>query len=145
MTRQEAMAVLARSSLEELRTAWDGWDSKPATELLRGPETGMIMIRGRTGGSGAPFNLGEASVTRATVRLGTGEVGFSCILGRDTEKARLAAIFDGLWQRDGDRNRIEQDLLLPLAERLAAADRTVRAQTAATQVNFFTMVRGDDE
>lgn len=144
MTRQEAMSILARAAVEELRDTWNTWGDQPETEALRGPETGMIMVRGRVGGSGAPFNLGETTVSRATVKLDSGEVGFSCVLGRDVEKARLAAIFDCLWQRDKDRERVEETLLTPVITRLAAEDTATREQTAATRVNFFTMVRGDD-
>ncbi len=145
MTRQEAMTLLARAPTESLRGAWDAWTDPPAADMLRGPESGMIMLRGRIGGAGAPFNLGETTVSRATVRLDSGEIGFSCVLGRDLEKARLAAVFDGLWQRPEDREAVETTLLAPLAESLDAEDRTVREEAAATRVNFFTMVRGEDE
>ena len=57
------------------------------------------MLRGRAGGDGAPFNVGEATVTRAIVELPSGERGYGHILGRDAERARLAAILDALWQR----------------------------------------------
>nr|WP_269812739.1 phosphonate C-P lyase system protein PhnG [Aurantimonas marina] len=66
--------------------------SQPAT-TLRAPEAGLVMRRGRIGG-GAPFNLGEACVARASVRLASGEVGHAMVLGRDTDHARLAAFFD---------------------------------------------------
>ena len=56
------------------------------------------MVRGRVGGDGAPFNLGEATVSRAAVRLSTGEVGFGYTLGRDGEKAQLIALCDALVQ-----------------------------------------------
>lgn len=144
MTRQEAMSMLARAGVEELQDAWSNWGEQPETEALRGPETGMIMVRGQIGGGGAAFNLGETTVSRATVKLDSGEVGFSCVLGRDLEKARLAAIFDGLWQREADRSQVANTLLAPLAARLEAEDCATREQTAATKVNFFTMVRGDD-
>ncbi len=60
----------------------------PAHEDLREPENGLVMVRGRIGGDGAPFNLGEATVSRAAVRLATGEVGFGYALGRDRRKAQ---------------------------------------------------------
>lgn len=94
--RQASMAVLARASGEELHAFWQAWSNKPEFEVLRGPETGLVMLRGRIGGGGASFNVGEATVTRATVRLSDGSVGHSYALGRDQEKAWLAA-FDALW------------------------------------------------
>jgi alpha-D-ribose 1-methylphosphonate 5-triphosphate synthase subunit PhnG len=102
------------------------------------------MLRGRIGGDGAPFNLGEATVTRAVVELPTGERGFAHILGRDAEKARLAAIADALWQREPARAEIEAAILAPIEARLAAETAKMRAETAATRVDFFTLVRGED-
>jgi alpha-D-ribose 1-methylphosphonate 5-triphosphate synthase subunit PhnG len=64
-------------------------------------------------------------------------------LGRDGDKARLAAVFDALWQRPADRAAVEQ-LVAQLQARADAADDQRRQETAATRVNFFTMVRGDD-
>ncbi|PTW62485.1 alpha-D-ribose 1-methylphosphonate 5-triphosphate synthase subunit PhnG [Breoghania corrubedonensis] len=143
MMRQEAMGVLARANLEELRGALGAWPEPPDAESLRGPEAGLIMLRGRAGGGGAPFNLGEATVARATVRLSSGEVGFSCVLGRDLEKARLAALFDALWQREAEV--VDMHLLTLVRERLAGQIERTAEETAATRVNFFTMIRGEDE
>jgi alpha-D-ribose 1-methylphosphonate 5-triphosphate synthase subunit PhnG len=102
------------------------------------------MLRGRIGGDGAPFNLGEATVTRAIVELAGGERGFAHVLGRDGETARLAAIVDALWQRATVRGEVETMILTPIAERLAAEASQARAETAATRVDFFTLVRGED-
>ena len=101
-------------------------------------------MRGRIGGGGAPFNFGEATVTRATVRLATGEVGHAYALGRDKEKARLSAIADALWQDPGRRGDVETRIVAPLKAAIAEADDARRAETAATKVDFFTMVRGED-
>lgn len=142
--RQRAMALLAQAKAEELRAAWAAWPSPPAVEAVRPPEVGLVMLCGRIGGGGAPFHVGEATVTRAAVRLAGGELGFAHILGRDRDRARLAAIFDGLWQRPADRAAVEARLLAPVAARLAAAAERLAAETAATRVNFFTLVRGED-
>jgi alpha-D-ribose 1-methylphosphonate 5-triphosphate synthase subunit PhnG len=83
-------------------------------------------------------------VTRAVVELPTGEHGFAHILGRDAEKARLAAIADALWLRQASRGDVETVILAPIAERLAAEAVKTRAETAATRVDFFTLVRGED-
>ncbi|WP_164159261.1 phosphonate C-P lyase system protein PhnG, partial [Stenotrophomonas maltophilia] len=79
----------------------------PAIRTLRAPEIGLVMVRGRIGGDGAPFNLGEATVTRAAVALPSGEVGFGHVLGRDGEKARLAALADALWQNEAHRAAVD--------------------------------------
>ncbi|MCL7998846.1 phosphonate C-P lyase system protein PhnG [Brucella sp. 21LCYQ03] len=142
--RQASMALLARASGEELKTFWQNWADKPEFEVLRGPETGLVMMRGRIGGGGAPFNVGEATVTRATVRLANGSVGHSYALGRDQEKAKLAALFDALWLDEATRDAIESSVLNALRGRVDTADAKRRGEAAATKVDFFTMVRGDN-
>lgn len=137
------MGLLCRASVDELQRGIAAIGEEGA-RLVRGPETGLVMLRGRTGGDGAPFNAGEATVTRATVRIDSGEIGHSYALGRDHEKARLGAIADALWQRDDLRATVEAEILAPVRARLDAAERARREKVAATRVDFFTLVRGDD-
>jgi alpha-D-ribose 1-methylphosphonate 5-triphosphate synthase subunit PhnG len=144
MERREGMSVLAGADAALVAAAWGAFDNKPDYKLLRGPETGLVMIRGRTGGGGDPFNLGEATVTRATVRLDTGEVGHAYCLGRDTDKALHAALFDALLQRADTRERVLSEVIAPLSASRHADDAKRRDETAATKVDFFTMVRGED-
>src|SRR5690554_1401407 len=94
--RRAAMAVVAAVPAAQLRRCWNEAAIAAEAETLRGPETGLVAVRGRIGGGGAPFNVGEATVTRATVRLATGEVGHAYLLGRDGERTRLAATVDAL-------------------------------------------------
>ncbi|MDQ0394672.1 alpha-D-ribose 1-methylphosphonate 5-triphosphate synthase subunit PhnG [Labrys monachus] len=141
--RRAAMRLCAHACCAELDQALERLAPVPAHDVLRTPQTGLVMLQGRIGGDGGPFNLGEASASRATIRLAGGEIGFAYHLGRDLAKATAAAVLDALWQDDSRRQAVEA-ALRPVAERLAAeADRTAR-RTAATRVNFFTMVRGDD-
>ncbi|WP_064707590.1 phosphonate C-P lyase system protein PhnG [Rhizobium bangladeshense] len=142
--RKRAADLLARAKRSELSAVWDAMPEKPQVQPVRGPETGLVMVRGRIGGGGAAFNLGEVTVTRASVRLDSGSVGHAQALGTDRERARLAAMFDALWQQEATRDFVEQALLLPIEERIAAAERRKADETAATRVDFFTMVRGDD-
>ena len=142
--RQTAMATLAQAAPAELKRLWDAAALPRDAQALRGPETGLVTLRGRIGGGGAPFNLGEATVTRATVRLACGTVGHAYALGRDKEKVRLSAIADALWQMPERRSEIETKLVAPLRELAAAADDKHRAEAAATKVDFFTLVRGED-
>ena len=141
--RKALMTTLAHAAADEIARLWNESGLPSEAELLRGPETGLVTVRGRIGG-GAPFNVGEATVTRATVRLPTGQVGHSCALGRDKGKAKLAAIADALWQDPAQREAIETKLAAPLRAALDAARETRRVETAATKVDFFTMVRGED-
>ena len=141
--RQGAMALLARAETGELDAMLARLAPVPAASDLKPPEVGLVMLRGRTGGDGAPFNLGEATVARAAVRLEDGAAGFAYRLGRDVRAARAAAILDALWQDAGRRAAVE-DALAPVRERLSAEADAVRAETAATKVDFFTLVRGED-
>ena len=119
VVRQQAMALLAQASGRRLGELWAAWPDRPAYHRVRGPETGLVMVRGRAGGGGNPFNLGEATVTRATVRLESGEIGHAYCLGRDSDKAVIAACFDALLQRHPDN--VEALVLVPLRTELAAA------------------------
>jgi len=97
------------------------------------------MLRGRAGGDGEPFNLGEATVTRCSVVLADGTVGHSWRLGRDKKAAESAALLDALFQSHPERERLHAEILLPAAERQrAAAERTAR-RAAATEVRFATL------
>ncbi|APH70518.1 phosphonate C-P lyase system protein PhnG [Aquibium oceanicum] len=142
--RREAMATLAAAPGDLLSKVWRETGIEVEAKALRGPETGLVTLRGRIGGGGGPFNFGEATVTRATVKLPTGEIGHAYALGSDTEKARISATVDALWQRAEHRAGIEAGVLAPLRAGLAEADARQRAETAATKVDFFTMVRGED-
>ena len=142
--RQAAMALLARATHDELTQGLASAGCSTECEDLRKPEIGLIMARGRVSGTGQPFNLGEVAVTRAAVQLTDGTTGFSYLMGRDTARARLAAIADAHWQGESSRRQIETHVLDPVRERLARTRQRQRAEVAATQVDFFTMVRGDD-
>src|SRR5882724_10278969 len=100
--RSDALGVLAHADAAALNAAWSSWENRPAVETIRGPETGLIMLRGRIGGGGAAFNVGEATVSRASVRIDSGEIGHGYCLGRDTDKAQLIAVMDALYQREPD-------------------------------------------
>ncbi|PZM16106.1 phosphonate C-P lyase system protein PhnG [Rhizobium tubonense] len=143
--RKRVTDLLARAEREELDAAWEALTEKPVAQPVRGPETGLVMVRGRIGGGGSPFNLGEVTVTRTTVRLASGKVGHGHALGTDKQRSRLAAIFDALWQEPGTKDFVERTILAPVAERIAAADAKKAVETAATRVDFFTMVRGEDK
>jgi alpha-D-ribose 1-methylphosphonate 5-triphosphate synthase subunit PhnG len=142
--RQEIMAVLASSSADEIDRRIRAIEPIPAHEDVRAAASGLVMLRGRIGGDGAPFNFGEATVTRAAVRLATQQVGFGYVLGRDRAKARLVALCDALVQHDEYRDRVECNVVAPIRERLLAERRLKAEQVAATKVDFFTLVRGED-
>jgi alpha-D-ribose 1-methylphosphonate 5-triphosphate synthase subunit PhnG len=140
--RQAAMTVLAHSDAAEIARHLQAV-ALPVHENLREPENGLVMVRGRIGGDGAPFNLGEATVSRAAVRLATGEVGFGYTLGRDREKAQLIALCDALIQTVDHAERVEAQVLAPLRAAIMSERDAKAAETAATRVDFYTLVRGE--
>jgi alpha-D-ribose 1-methylphosphonate 5-triphosphate synthase subunit PhnG len=102
------------------------------------------MVRGRIGGTGMAFNLGEMTVTRASVRLATGEVGHAWVQGRDRGHALRAAAVDALMQTPAGPEVAEQ-VLMPLEAEVRTARDVRAAKAAGTKVDFFTMARGEDK
>jgi alpha-D-ribose 1-methylphosphonate 5-triphosphate synthase subunit PhnG len=140
--RKAAMAVLAHCDAADIAACLDAI-ALPSCENLRDPENGLVMVRGRIGGDGAPFNLGEATVSRAAVRLATGEVGFGYTLGRDAQKARMIALCDALLQSNQFADAVEAGVLAPLRAGLISEQGRKAAETAATRVDFYTLVRSE--
>jgi len=100
----------------------------------------MAMVRGRTGGTGSPFNLGEITLTRCVVELDGNTQGFGYVRGRSRRHAELAALFDGLMCENC--NEHGPALIQPLHEQWLARREEVSRKAATTKVNFMTMVRG---
>lgn len=134
------MRLLALANAEELAEARNALPATISFTPLRPPETGLAMVRGRAGGTGLAFNLGEMTVTRCSVRLQGGQIGVSYLSGRDARRAESAALFDGLLQ-GGEAAHVTDALLQRISTRLAiTAERRAR-EADATRVEFFTMVR----
>jgi len=140
--RKAAMAVLSHSEATNIAGRLEAI-GLPAHQDLREPENGLVMVRGRVGGDGAPFNLGEATVSRAAVRLLTGEVGFGYTLGRDRHKAKLIALCDAMVQSDEFAAAVEADVIAPLRAAMIEKRNRRSAEAAATRVDFYTLVRGE--
>lgn len=139
--RQEWMQVLARAG-QDLHVYSELLEQSPY-QFIRAPETGMVMVRARMGGTGQAFNAGEMTVTRCVVRLSDGQLGYSYLAGRDKKSALLAALADAHLQGEQSSDWHRQ-VIQPLQEQQAKR-RAQREQAVATsRVNFFTMVRGDD-
>ena len=138
------MSVLAKARADELATCVEALGPLPGYVFLRHPEPGQVMVRARAGGTGAPFHLGEMTVTRCAVRLADGTVGHGYVQGRDGDHAERAAVLDALLQDAGRQAGLEAAVIAPLeaAHRARAEARSRKA--ARTKVNFFTMVRGEN-
>lgn len=142
--RRRWMGVLARAERGELEQAWAGLPERPTHRFMRAPEIGLVMVQARAGGSGDPFNLGEMTVTRCALRLDSGAVGFGYVQGRDRRRAELAAAFDALLQTPDRREGVLSDVIGKLAAAQAERRALRSRKAAATKVEFFTMVRGDN-
>lgn len=141
--RKRWMSILARARAERLIALFDEGVPRPPVSYLRKPEIGSVMVRGRMGGTGGPFNLGEMTVTRCSVMLAGGETGHGYVQGRSKPAAEIAAIVDALLQTCA-AGAVEAAVIAPLAEE-AETRRAARARkAAATKVDFFTMVRGEN-
>ncbi|MCZ8310507.1 MAG: phosphonate C-P lyase system protein PhnG [Rhodospirillales bacterium] len=139
--RQRWMRVLAKALPGELAAACAALGQMPRAAFVRPPETGLALLRGRIGGRGAPFNFGEATVTRCVVRLAgdaAGPMGFGYVMGRDKNRAEQAALLDALLQR-GNAEAARQIDRLEAAQ--AARVAAQAAHAATSKVDFFTLVR----
>jgi alpha-D-ribose 1-methylphosphonate 5-triphosphate synthase subunit PhnG len=137
------MGLLAQAAPEDLEAHWQSLAPQPGYTLLRPAETGLVMVRGRISGSGAPFNLGEMTMTRCAVRMAEGPVGFGHVAGRNRRHAELAAIFDALLQDRHRHDGLQDSLIAGLVRARDAARSADRAEIAATRVDFFTLARGE--
>jgi alpha-D-ribose 1-methylphosphonate 5-triphosphate synthase subunit PhnG len=138
--RRRWLGILARADRPALERALESLAERPAYRLLRAPESGLVMVRGRAGGSGRPFNLGEMTVARCSLQLADGTIGHSYAAGRDLRKAELAALFDALLQTAA-APQVERMLIEPLAGQMAARREITSRKAAATKVDFVGMVR----
>ena len=134
---------MAKAAATDVARYWAALDMAPEHTVLRSPEIGGVMVRGRAGAVGAAFNLGEMSVTRASVKLADGTVGHGYVQGRSKDHALTAALVDALMQTDA-ADRVEAGLLTPLRKGMTARKSERAAKAAATKVDFFTIVRGED-
>ena len=139
--RRRWLSILAKAPGARLQMHWQAFGPTPAYTVLRRPEIGLVMVQGRISGTGAPFCAGEMTVTRAAVRLDSGELGFGYVRGRDARHAETAAAIDALGQRADWTERLEAELIALLTQEAEARHRLIAARAAATRVDFFTVAR----
>ena len=141
--RKAWMSLLAKAPEGRVAALFDAEFQRPTFTWLRAPEIGSTMVRARAGGTGAPFNLGEMTITRCALTLDSGEVGHSYIQGRRKADAELAALVDALMQT-AMADQLRKVVLDPLEAEMTTAKAARAAKAAATKVDFFTMTRGED-
>ena len=143
MDRKEWLSLMATSNGARLAALWEAMGLTPDFTMLRQPEIGAVMVRGRAGGTGNAFNLGEMTVTRTSLRLADGTIGHGWCQGRDKTQARTIALVDALMQCH-EAEMIETRIIAPLRIDHKARHTARAERAAATKVDFFTMARGDD-
>jgi len=139
--RRQWMAILARAPRETLERLWSEVADPPPFTTLKPAETGLVMVRARCGGGGAPFNFGEMTMTRCIVQTSGRIQGHAYVAGRDRRQAELAAAFDALLQMPAHADTLRAALIAPLAAAQAEAQARNWHDAARTRVEFFTLAR----
>lgn len=148
--RSQWMAVLAKAPLPLLEDRIKTLGTLPTYDILRSPEIGLAMVRGRAEGTGQPFNLGEMTITRCVVQLpmvedtnGESIAGFGYVAGRSQRHAELAAVCDALLQHPDWQATVQAQVIEPLQAAAQTKRATESAEVESTRVNFFTLLRGE--
>jgi len=139
--RKAWLGLLARTPPDRLAALMPA--PLPDHAVIRAPEIGSVMVRGRIGATGSAFNCGEMTVTRCSLRLPDGTVGHAYVQGRDRQHALHAALIDALMQTDA-APALRHACLDPLAAEETSRRMARAGRAAATKVEFFTLVRGED-
>ena len=117
-TRQRWMRVLAHSQPAALSARMSALNLAPDYDTLRAPEIGLVQIQARMGGTGERFFAGDATLTRAAIRLNSGTLPhFQTLM---------------------------ETLIAPLEADRAARIAARQAEVNTSRVDFFTLVRGDN-
>jgi alpha-D-ribose 1-methylphosphonate 5-triphosphate synthase subunit PhnG len=142
--RAQWLALLARAPLPMLEQVLQP-HTQAAPHWLRKPETGLMMVQARTGGTGERFNLGEMTVTRCALRLSNAaihrHVGVAYVVGRSHRHAYLAAVADALLLDESSHRELERSLLAPVRELLATNKAARQSKADTSKVDFFTVAR----
>ncbi len=127
--------IVAEAPLDILREAGTLISALPDCRSLSGPALGMYAMIHRERVCDQPFILGELLVTSAEAEV-NGEIGYSCVLGDEPERARFGAIIDAALRTDHERS----DALARVLERAGAIVKERHNQekilAEATRVEF---------
>ncbi|HIE5390761.1 TPA: phosphonate C-P lyase system protein PhnG [Enterobacter cancerogenus] len=143
-TRQRWMRALAHCQPAALQARMNALSLTPEYETIRAPEIGLVQLQARMGGTGERFFAGDATLTRAVIRLSSGTLGYGYVLGRDKAHAERCAAIDALLQEQPHFQTLMETLIAPLEADRAARIAARQAQVNASRVDFFTLVRGDN-
>lgn len=144
LDRKTWLSLLATSNANVLISLWREMNIERDFTIIRAAEVGSVMVQGRQGGAGSPFHFSEMSVTRCSVKLSTGEIGHGYHQGRSRHAAQIVALADAHAQSE-DYAKIEKAIFLPLQYQRQKRRDELAAKAAATKVDFFTLLRGEDD
>ena len=142
--RQHWMSVLSHSDPAQLAAKMVALNVTADYDTIRAAETGLVQLQARMGGTGERFFTGDATLTRAAVRLRNGTVGYAWTLGRDKAHTERCAVIDALMQQPAHYQTLLETLITPLDADRAARIAARQAENNASRVDFFTLVRGDN-
>lgn len=142
--RKSWIGLIAKAVDDRVSELFDGTGPRPEFTWLHAPEIDSVMMQGRAGGAGAPFNIGEVTVIRCSLQLASGEVGHAYIKGRRKVDAEAAAQIDALMLQTAAATTLRAKVLEPLTREATERRQTRAAKAAATKVDFFKMIRGED-
>lgn len=143
-SRQNWMSVLAKSQHAELMARWESVSLTPEYTMVRQPEIGLAQVRARMGSTGRQFNVGDTTITRAVIKLNSGELGYSYLQGRNKQHAEIAAVIDALMQTSTHQQALQEQVIDPLAALKQEQESERAKEVASSKVDFFTLVRGED-
>lgn len=143
--RQRWLRLIALAQPSQLFELWDSLALNPVAEVIRQPEIGLAQVKAATGGNGDAYKVADVTITRSSVRLDTGQVGVCYIKGRSKKHALVGATLDALMQSREFNTQVEQLVISPLEKAFAQAVSQIRSENKKTQVDFFTLIRGEDE
>lgn len=141
--RQHWMSVIAKAPIDQLNKLAEPLLRDCQFSDIRTPDIGLTQVRGRMGGTGSQFNIGDVTITRCVVRSNAQFYGHSYVIGRNKQHALIAAKLDALLQDDHQHSSVYQQVIEPLTKILAQHQQAKKAASAKTKVDFFTLVRGE--
>ena len=142
--RQRRMSILARASYQDVLTLWNKNPIELEYSIIREPEIGMVQIRGKMGNVGDKFNVGDATMTRASVLLETGEIGHCYMLGRNVKQALLASRIDAVMQIEKYKDMLNIQIINPLENIYKTTKQKQKKEAQTSKVDFFTLERGEE-
>lgn len=135
MDRKKRFEILARADSATLSPIAEEVLRTAKVDVLKKPETSLVMLRALDSITGDPFNMGEVLVTECEVRLGN-HVGYSLIMGEEPERALAAAIIDAALESGRASAPSIEGKLWQEEQRLRTERRQENALIGRTRVNF---------